>query len=179
MIAYDPVKAKTMATLLQHGFVQVHQPEQLIAELERACPVDTTVGDFKILYTPLGGDGLKHFEAVNRIVRKMTQLVYAVDEVDKHQQPGWAPPELYELVNYGRHCEVAMIGTARQPAQVSKEYTFGLTEICAFNITEPTQLKYFEAKCGEAAVVELPNLPQYGYLRWIQDGRIFTGKGWK
>jgi hypothetical protein len=156
------------------GFEEVHQPSELVQVITRNWG-----GEFKVLYVPLGGEQILHFEAVNEIVRKAGDMIYAVDEVDKFQSPAFAPPQLYELINYARHFHVAMIGTARRPAQVSKEYTFGLSEICSFNVTEPGDLDYFEKKIGHSGVLSLPSLGQYEYLRWMQDGRLSTGKGWK
>jgi hypothetical protein len=152
----------------------VSQPMQLREALARSWGTD-----FRIIYTPTQGVEMQHFEAVNELVRKCGSMLYAIDEVDKNQQPGWAPPQFYELLNYGRHCKVAMIGTARRPAQVSKEYTYGLSELTAFNFTEPADLKYFESKCGTPATLALPTLGKYAYLRWMQDGRISQGTGWK
>jgi hypothetical protein len=173
-VVYDAVNADTLKTLLSDGFLHVHQPEELRQALANAWGVD-----FRILYTPQQGVEAQHFEAVNELVRKCGSMVYALDEVDKNQQPGYAPPQFYELLNYGRHCKVAMIGTSRRPAQVSKEYTYGLSEVCAFNVTEPGDLKYFESKCGSAASGALPTLGKYAYLRWMQDGRISEGSGWR
>jgi hypothetical protein len=174
VIVFDPVDAKTLKTLVaQDGFVQVHEPGQL-----RDLIAANFDGDWRILYTPRGGDGLEHFEAVNKIVRFAGHCVYAIDEVDKFQEPGYAPPEFYELLNYGRHVEVAMIGTARRSAQVSKEYTYGLSEICAFRTTEPGDLDYLEKKAAGTRNV-IPTLGQYEYLRWMDDGRMTQGKGWK
>jgi hypothetical protein len=116
---------------------------------------------------------------VNKLVASVGQCIYAVDEVDKNQEPGWCPPNFSALCNYGRHYETALIGTARRPAQVSKDFTFCLSEICSFNISEPGQLKYFADKCGQRAAIMLPQLGKYEYVRWQQDGRIVAGKGWE
>jgi len=173
IVVYDPVDADTLKALLSDGFVQVHQPGELRDMLAKSWG-----GELRILYTPTQGNEALHFEAVNELVRRCGSLVYAIDEVDKNQQPGYAPPQFYELLNYGRHNEIAMIGTARRPAQVSKEYTYGLSEVCAFAFTEPGDLKYFESKCGGKATSLLPTLGKYEYIRWQQDGRLSTGKGW-
>lgn len=173
IVVYDPVNADTLKALIGDGFVQVHQPGELRDALANAWG-----GEFRILYTPTQGVEALHFEAVNELVRKCGSMVYAIDEVDKNQQPAYAPPQFYELLNYGRHHQIAMIGTARRPAQVSKEYTYGLSEVCAFTFTEPGDLKYFESKCGAEATKNLPSLDKYAYIRWQQDGRLSKGKGW-
>lgn len=163
------------ALVTEDGFIEVHQPNELKTLLQEAG----AEGDFRIVYTPTQGNMMEHFEAVNKIVYMRRNLIYAIDEVDKHQQPMWAPPNFYELINYSRHAAIAMIGTARNPAQVSKDYTFGLSEICAFRMTEPLALKYFGTKCGPEFPEQLRTLPKYAYLRWIQDGSFITGKGWE
>lgn len=157
------------------GFQPVHTP----GELKQVLAAAGNEGPFRVLYTPLQGDERAHFEAVNELVFKRKHLLYAIDEVDKNQEPNFAPPWLYQLINYCRHQQIAMIGCARRPAQVSKEYTFGLREICAFRFTEPGDLKYWESKCGAEAAVLLPKLQQYGYVRWIEGGQVSVGKGWK
>jgi hypothetical protein len=172
VVVFDPVAARTIAQLVEKdGFLRVSQPSEL-----RDLIAENFDGSFRVVYTPTQGDGLKHFESVNAIVRLAGRMVYAVDEVDKYQEPGWAPPELYELLNYGRHVQVAMIGTARRGAQTSKEYTYGLSEICAFSFSEPGDLKYFEGKCGVAVADVIPSLGKYEYIRWMQ-GSVAPEKG--
>lgn len=157
------------------GFIEVHQPSELKAILAAAG----RDGSFRVLYTPLKGKEVDHFIAVCKLAAQRKNLILAMDEVDKNQQPGFCPEGLYEIVNYGRHYQIATIGTSRRPAQVSKEYTYALSEICAFRVTEPGDLKYFESKCGSAAMEELPSLGKYAYLRWTDNGEFHVGKGWK
>lgn len=157
------------------GFIEVHQPGELRGILQEAG----ADGPFRVLYTPKQGDELQHFEAVCKLVAKRRRLLFAMDEVDKNQQPMWAPPALYELINYARHMEIAMIGAARRTAQVSKEYAYSLSEMCIFQVTEPGDLKYLESKIGRNATQLLPTLPKYAYLRWMSDGRFSVEKGWK
>lgn len=175
IVVFDPVAARTIAQLVEKdGFQRVSQPSEL-----RDLIAENFDGGFRVVYTPTQGDGLKHFESVNAIVRLAGRMVYAVDEVDKYQEPGWAPAELYELLNYGRHVQVAMIGTARRGAQTSKEYTYGLSEICAFSFSEPNDLKYFEGKCGLAVADVIPSLGKYEYIRWMQGApNPEKGSGW-
>jgi hypothetical protein len=174
VIVFDPVNAEALKPLIAAGFAHVHQPTEL-----RDGIAKNWGGPFRILYSPTAGSGVEHFEAVNAIVKFAGDCVYAIDEVDKFQEPGYAPPQFYELLNYGRHSHVAMIGTARRPAQVSKEYTYGLSEICAFATTEPGDLDYLEKKIGRAASSQVPGLGKYEYLRWSQAGTATIGKGWK
>jgi hypothetical protein len=159
------------------GWQQVHSPE----EFEQICYDANKAGNagVRVVYTPLAGDRTKHFEAVSRIVMSYGAMVYAVDEVDSYMQPNFMPPEMYELVNYGRHRDVAMIATARNSAQVARQYTSMLTEICVFCMTEPIYLKYFQDTCGAETAAKIPTLAQYNYVRWMADGQNQVSKGWR
>lgn len=173
-IVFDPIGAETIAQLLGDGFVAIHQPGELRDHLAQNFD-----GSFRVLYTPKEGDGLKHFEAVNQMVKFCGRMVYAIDEVDKHQSPGFAPQGLYDLLNYGRHHEVALIGTARRSVNVAKDFTFNLSEICAFRFSEPVELRYFENKCGPEMATVIPSLSKYEYARWIEGGPAPERKvGW-
>lgn len=171
---FNTVGAATVAKLASEGFVQVHQPGDL-----RDILAENFDGSFRVLYTPKEGSGLDHFEAVNQHVKFCGRMVYAIDEVDKFQQPGYAPPALYDLCNYGRHHEVALIGTARRSVNVSKDWTFNLSEICAFAFSEPVELKYYEGKCGPEMSGVIPSLGKYEFARWIEGGPAPERKvGW-
>jgi hypothetical protein len=159
------------------GWQQVSTPE----ELEKICYEANKAGNasVRVVYTPLAGDRTRHFEACNRIVMCYGAFVYAVDEVDSFMQPNFMPPEMYEVVNYGRHHDVAMIATARNSAQVARQYTSMLTEICVFCMTEPIYLKYFESTCGPETAAKIPTLAQHNYVRWMSTGENTVGKGWR
>lgn len=163
-----------VASFDRMGWNRVSTPGALDDALYRAHG-----GQVRVLYTPLEGDRLKHFEAVNVLVYNYGSMVYGVDEIDTFMQPNYMPPEMYELVNYGRHHDVAMIGCARNCAQVARQYTSMLTEIDVFCMTEPIYLKYIEAACGGDAAAKIPSLGQYQFMRWVSGEGSTVAKGWR
>ena len=118
----------------------------------------------RVCYQPRSGDVDAHFQAVCKIVRAYGWLVFAIDELDIVSGPRWGSswmcPELYHLVNYGRHCRVSLLATARYPNAVPRGYTSQCASMSLFRITEPKQLKYFEeysARKTPRASLPFPN----------------------
>ena len=129
---------------------------------------------FRVLYQPRAGDLDAHFRAVCTIVRAFGEMVLGVDELDMLCGPRWGDsrmcPEFYHLVNYGRHCKVSMLATARRPMNVARGYTSQCLSMRLFCMTERTDLKYFEDYIGRDDSARLPGLPKYQYLHWTGDG---------
>jgi hypothetical protein len=149
--------------------VLIHQP----GDLERYLRVNHG-RRFRILYQPRSGKIDDHFRAVCRIVQAFGWMVFAIDEIDIVSGPHWGStwmcPELYHLVNYGRHCRVSMLATARYPNAVPRGYTSQCTSMCLFRVTEPKHLRYFEEYIGSENTARLPSLPKYHYLEWTGEG---------
>lgn len=147
------------------GGVVVHQPGQMqqYMRINRGRRV-------RVVYQPIGGSIDEHFRAVCRIVRAFGHLAFGIDELDMVSGARWGSSwmcdELYHLVNYGRHCRVALLATARYPNAVPRGYTSQCTSMRLFRITEPKHLKYFEEYIGAEDAARLPSLPKYQYLRW-------------
>jgi hypothetical protein len=149
------------------GYVTFHQPGPLKAYLRERLRAPS----LKILYQPREGDIAAHLESVTRIALATREVVYAVDEVDKFCSPSWLPPGLYDLVNYGRHSRVPVMCTSRRPAQVARELTSQCAEMRIFRMTEPLDVRYFAQLIGDATAAQLPQLGEYQYLRWTDDGK--------
>lgn len=169
------------------GFKRISRPGDLKAEMLATWPDQP----LHIVYTPLDGDKLKHFELVCTVVKLVGEenrkrnienagIVLAVDEIDVFMtasDPG--PQSFQDLFNYGRHLRVGMIATTRNTVAVSRQYTSMLTEICIFAMTEPRYLKYFEETCGAVVSDQVPLLGKHEYLRWMADGGLCERrKGW-
>jgi hypothetical protein len=158
------------------GFTRISTPAELKQMMRAAYPD----GPLRVVYTPIEGDKLEHFELVCRILKVCGHCVFAVDEIDTFMSANYVGgPAFYELTNYGRHLKIAMIGSTRNTVAVSRQYTSMLTEICIFAMTEPRYLKYFEETCGSAVSDEVPLLGKHEYLRWMADGGTCERrKGW-
>ncbi len=128
---------------------------------------------FRVLYQPRRGDLDAHFRAVCQIVAAIGWMILGVDELDKLCGPRWGdsrmPPELYHLVNYGRHERVSMIATARRPRAVARGYT-AESEMRLFHIKERADIDYFADLIGEEDADRLRTLDKYQYLVSKDDG---------
>lgn len=127
---------------------------------------------FRILYQPRQGDLDGHFRAVCKIVRAFKWMIFGVDELDKLCGARWGdarmPPELYHLVNYGRHERISMIATARRPRAVARGYT-AEAEMYLFHLKERADIDYFADLIGEETAERLRSLEKYYYLRCLPD----------
>jgi hypothetical protein len=158
------------------GFLEVSRPGDLKQLIIAAHPN----GSIKVVYTPSSGSKEEHFDLVCRITKESGKLVLAVDEIDMFMSSNdLGEKSFYELVNYGRHLNVAIIGTTRNTVAVSRQFTSMLTEIDIFATTEPRYLKYFEDTCTSAVSDQIPLLGKHEYIRWMADGTsVERKKGW-
>ena len=129
---------------------------------------------FRVLYQPRSGDLDQHFQANCLIVRAFGEMIFGVDELDMLCGSQWGDsrmcPEFYHLVNYGRHCRVSMLATARRPMSVARGFTSQCLEMRLFGMTERADLKYFEDYIGQADAQRLATLSKYQFLHWTGDG---------
>lgn len=158
---------------LMPGGVVIAQPGQMEQYLR------ANVGRrFRVCYQPKSGDIEEHFSALCRLVRAFGWMVFAIDEIDmvsgNHWGPSWMCPDLYHLVNYGRHCRVALMATARYPNSVPRGYTSQCTSMRLFRTTEPAHVKYFEKYIGTGEAGRLASLPRFHFLKWSGDGEAAT-----
>lgn len=129
---------------------------------------------FRILYQPRAGNPDDHFRAVCTIVRAYGSMIFGVDELDMLCGARWGdsrmPPEFYHLVNYGRHCRVSILATARRPMTVARGFTSQCETMRLFGATEEADLKYFEGYIGRTDAQRLTTLDKYQFLHWTGDG---------
>ena len=125
-----------------------------------------------VVYQPRGGDIVEHFRSVCVFVAELGWMIFAIDEIDKFCGNRWGPigmpPELAELVDYGRHHRVSMIASARRPKAVAPAYR-GEAEMRIFRLKEEGAIEYFEGELGKETAARLRSLPQYFYLHCQQD----------
>lgn len=130
---------------------------------------------FHILHQPRRGNLDKIFRKVCLLVTLFGPMIFAIDEIDKLCGARWGdfrmPPELYHLVNYGRHEQVSMIATARNPKAVARGYT-AESEIFAFRVEEKSYREYLIDRMGEDAAEQLASLPRFTYLHKVEDAPI-------
>lgn len=126
---------------------------------------------YRILYQPREGNLDMHFRAVSLIVLAFGWMIYGVDEIDKLCGARWGdrrmPPELYDLVNYGRHHRVSMIATARRPQTVARAFV-DEAELHVFNV-KPAVADYLKEDIGPENVPRITKLEKYYYLHCLPD----------
>lgn len=153
------------AAVLQ-GYKVISQPGELrdYLELNRGRR-------FHVLYQPRTGNLDQHFKEVCTIVQVIGWMIFCVDELDKLCGPRWGDarmcPELYELVNYGRHFRVSMIATARRPSRVAAGYR-DEAELRIFRLKADVA-ESIKGDIGETAVNQVVKLPKFFYLHCVED----------
>lgn len=150
---------------LLHGFKVFSQPgpmkEYMLANRGRRA---------RIVYVPLDVQPLQHLVAVCLMVRAFGSMIFCIDEIDEFcgQEFGarGMPDELYNLCHYGRHFQVSMLCTARDPVSLSKRFRSQCAFMRIFRTDEEAYVKYFAARIGKANAAKLPTLPQTYFLFW-------------
>lgn len=133
---------------------------------------------FAVLYQPNSGEVDAHFRALCMVARAYGWMTLAIDELDMLCGPRWGDtrmcPELYHLVNYGRHCRVSLLATARRPMNVARGFTSQCQQMRLFHTREKADVRYFEEYIGQSEAQRLPSLPRFHYLLWTGDGEAGT-----
>jgi hypothetical protein len=128
---------------------------------------------FRVMYQPKRGDIDDHFGACAAIVQAFGSMIFGIDEVDMICGPRWGsrrmPPQLYDLVNFGRHHRVSMLATARRPSEVAKGYMSQCHEMRLFRITLEDDQDYLRQYIGRTDAARLSTVPKYQYLLWRDD----------
>ena len=127
---------------------------------------------FRVVYQPRAGNLDQHFQQFCKIVRAFGWMIVAVDEVDKfcgpRWGPNWMPPELSDLVNYGRHCRISMIVTARRPQGVAAVLK-AEAQWRVFRLKDEKALDSLANEIGEENLPRIRELPKYYYLHCRED----------
>jgi DNA helicase HerA-like ATPase len=73
------------------------------------------------------------------------------------------------LIRYGRHQDVELIGISRRPAEVNRDLTANANEIYIFRTHEPRDIAYFREILGSDVADSLPSLPKFTPYVWSDD----------
>ena len=124
----------------------------------------------RVVYVPLDEFPEQHMVAVATLVRAFGKMIFCVDEVDTFCGQEWGvkgmPIELYNLAHYGRHYQVSMLCTARDPASLSIRFRSQCEFMRLFRTDEERYVKYFEARIGKANAAKLSMLQKTYFLLW-------------
>jgi hypothetical protein len=165
----------------------VTQPGQLRDALAKAGKS----GAVRVIYQPRQGDLVEHWEHVCALCVKAMNLILVADEVDMICSAGapnnatsgyWKKfqktPGLETIVQFGRHSHIAFLGIARAPQDVWRRLTGQSNRIMVFRMNERLELDAVRGRLGKATD-ELPDLGEYQYLDWKDDGTVTKAGGRK
>lgn len=161
IVAFDTVCQYRPADL--PGFVLISQPGQLVRYLRQH-----RAGSFRVWYQAEHHPE-QHFNHVAGLTAAVGDMVLAVDEIDYFSTASACDEKLDWLIRYGRHRRVAMIYTARRPAEIPRNLTAQTSEFRIFRLTEPRDVDYMLRLIGPDAE-KLPGLRQFHHLRYLDSG---------
>jgi hypothetical protein len=152
--------------------VALHKPTDLVAYV-----TEHFKGDFRILYTPLGGNMMHHWREFATVAYAAGNVFVCIDEIGMLCDGGKFKPDakgkdpiLELMVHYGRHRKLTIMATSQCPPDVAKRYRAMCTEMRLFRTIEPDHLDYFAERVGKETAAKLPKLPKYAFVWWKDDG---------
>jgi hypothetical protein len=123
---------------------------------------------FRIIYQPLDPDG--EFETVAQLVWRCGNLTLLIEEVDRYARPLAMCLPFKEIIQRGRHQNIALIGVTQRPHGVDRLLTSQAKRMCIFNTSEPRDVEYFKDVVGDLVAGKIAELKQYEFVEWI-DGK--------
>lgn len=150
----------------EHGF------ERQYRSLE-AFRADVEAGEFRqdenedapetgvAVFAPMGEE--LSCDALAEEAIRLRDCVLVVDELDAVCKGGGTQireQHLRQIVEYGRHLEVTLIGGARRAAAVHRSITAGADKMYIFRLTEPNDLDYIKDYCGADFAEQVRQLPK-------------------
>ena len=134
--------------------------------------------NFRIIYQPLDPDS--DFDPICNLVNtlqrrpagdttKCEDLTFLVEELDRYSKPLSLSLPSKEIIQWGRHRNIELIGISQRPHGIDRLITSQAKEMYIFNTTEPRDVDYFKDVVGYDVVVKIADLKEYEYVRW-QDG---------
>jgi len=95
---------------------------------------------------------------------RLGHTVIVVDEIDLYADCRAPHPLLLQIVRYGRHRAVSLIGISQRPANVVRDMTAQSDYIVMFQSTENRDLQYLADRIGSDNAEAVRQLPQFEYL---------------
>jgi hypothetical protein len=123
---------------------------------------------FRIIYQPLDPDG--EFPIIATYVLRCGNVTLLIEEVDRYARPLAMCQQFKEIVQRGRHNNIALIGVTQRPPGVDRLLTSQAKKMCIFNTSEPRDIEYFKDVIGDTVAAKIEQLKQYEYVEWL-DGR--------
>lgn len=123
---------------------------------------------FRIIYQPLDPDS--EFPIVATYVLRCGNVEFLIEECDRYTMPKGICLPFKEIIQRGRHNNIALIGVTQRPRGIDHLLTSQAKKMCIFNTNEPGDIDYFKGIIGDAVAAKVEALKQYEYVEWL-DGR--------
>ena len=142
-----------------------------IPELARHCLEnrlrEDKVKPFALIYRPR--QARAEFPFIARVACEVGALCLLAEEISWAISPARMDPAIENLIRYGRHQDVELIGISRRPAEVNRDLTANANEIYIFRTHEPRDIAYFREILGSSVADSLPALAKFTPYVWSDD----------
>jgi len=120
---------------------------------------------FRVTYKPLHSE--RDFEPVCKIIKRLGNVSFLVDECDLYATPAFTPENFLWILKIGRHKDIEVVCISRRPAEMSRNITAQAEQFFIFRTTEPRDIAYLKGFVdGAEKIISLDN---YEYL-WYNKG---------
>ena len=109
------------------------------------------------------------FQFIARIACEIGALTLLAEEISWAISPAKMDAGVENLIRYGRHQDVELIGISRRPAEVNRDLTANANEIYIFRTHEPRDIAYFREILGSSVADSLPSLAKFTPFVWSDD----------
>ncbi|MCG3206250.1 MAG: hypothetical protein KCHDKBKB_02984 [Elusimicrobia bacterium] len=103
---------------------------------------------------------------ITNVMTKERSFFLVVDEIDMILPNNGAGinPIMHELIHYGRHYDIALLGTARRIQNVHKDYLSGCDRLFLFRMWAHRDIKIIEENASKEVAQKVRNLREHQYL---------------
>lgn len=122
---------------------------------------------FALVYRPIRARA--EFPFIARIACEIGALTLLAEEISWAISPAKMDAGVENLIRYGRHQDVELIGISRRPAEVNRDLTANANEIYIFRTHEPRDIAYFREILGSSVADSLPSLAKFTPFVWSDD----------
>jgi len=156
---------KTLSRVLIYDSLSEYEAANRFEDLDSLIGFLETVGEnwFEVIFDPLDPQDEFEFSIFCRVAQSVGRLHVVIEEIDLFATPFLIPRGLQELIKYGRHRAINLVGVSRRPAEVSRLFTSQASRFILFRQIEPRDIQYFKSIIGDSADM-LPTLEPYHFL---------------
>lgn len=91
-------------------------------------------------------------------------VLLVIDEIDLYADVRAPQPLIMQIIRYGRHRAVSLIGISQRPANVVRDMTAQADYMIMFQSTELRDVAYLADRIGPTDAEQVRALPQFQYL---------------